>query len=168
MRDATRFHAEFVVELAKRMDERFTKQQFIEELGKRVRQIRLDRQLTQKQLAKRTGLSNVQICLIENGRHAASARTVCALAMSLNIQPTELIPKISLRVRTTLEDRRKFVQIVRANLERGDFVKDTLEFDTKFYEMLKRLFPSPGHRVPSNGKNLRASRSHQRRSLKKP
>ncbi len=58
-------------------------------VGRRLRQIRRSRDLTQEQLAELVGLSANFISLIENGDAAPSFATIEKLAQALNVEPTD-------------------------------------------------------------------------------
>lgn len=65
--------------------------------GARVRQLRLDRGLTQPQLADLAGLSDTWIRRVEAGSVAATLTTVEALSTALAMEPADLFPKGSNR-----------------------------------------------------------------------
>jgi transcriptional regulator with XRE-family HTH domain len=56
--------------------------------GKRIKQFRIDRDMTQKELAEKTGLLQSQISMIENGERGLNVKTadkiVSALGVTLN------------------------------------------------------------------------------------
>lgn len=58
--------------------------------GKRLKQIRLDRNLTQEQLATKTTVSVDLISNIERGVNAPSFRTLAKLSSTLNIDVSNL------------------------------------------------------------------------------
>jgi len=53
-------------------------------------QIRQEKQLTTRQLAKLSGVSHAQITQIENGNSNPTISTMCKLAKALNVKITEL------------------------------------------------------------------------------
>jgi transcriptional regulator with XRE-family HTH domain len=61
-------------------------------MGSLVRAARLAQQMTQDDVASRSGLSRPQIANIEGGRCDVPTKTLMALAKALNCQPGELLP----------------------------------------------------------------------------
>ena len=63
------------------------------DLGQRIRDLRLGRRLTQRQLAEQTGLDYTYLSKIENGRleHTPSIRTLRDLAAALEVDELELM-----------------------------------------------------------------------------
>jgi len=61
-----------------------------EQLGKRIRELRRERDLTQAELAERCNLSNNFIALLERGKNAPSVETLETLARIFNIPISEL------------------------------------------------------------------------------
>ncbi len=62
----------------------------LEPLGTTIRELRLQRGMTQQQLADACGFERVFIIAIEKGRQNASARTLIKLAAALRAQPLDL------------------------------------------------------------------------------
>ena len=62
-----------------------------EAFGKRVRAIRRRLDLTQEQLAERTGLHHTYIGSVERGERNISLENILALVKALNCSPSELI-----------------------------------------------------------------------------
>ena len=60
-------------------------------LGKRVKIARIERDISQQQLAELTGLRQSHVSLIENDRHDPSARAVRALAQALDVSTDYLL-----------------------------------------------------------------------------
>lgn len=58
--------------------------------GQNVRKIRLDKGLTQEELAESAGISQVQIARIEAGKINTSISTVVAIAKALGVKEGEL------------------------------------------------------------------------------
>ncbi|HEX8969108.1 MAG TPA: helix-turn-helix transcriptional regulator [Chloroflexota bacterium] len=58
--------------------------------SERLRRIRLERFLSQAELARRSGVHALTVTRLESGRTAPSTRTVRALAQALGVQPGEL------------------------------------------------------------------------------
>jgi transcriptional regulator with XRE-family HTH domain len=65
----------------------------LEPLGATIRELRLERGLTQQQLADACGFERVFIIAIEKGRQNASARTLIKLAAALRVQPLDLFSR---------------------------------------------------------------------------
>lgn len=58
--------------------------------GRNVRKIRLEKDLTQEELAEGAGISQVQIARIESGKINTSISTVVAIAKALGVGEGEL------------------------------------------------------------------------------
>jgi HTH-type transcriptional regulator, competence development regulator len=60
--------------------------------GQKLKQIRLERRLNQRELAGRAGIDFTYLSKVENGRMDPPAEeTICRLAASLDVEPTELL-----------------------------------------------------------------------------
>jgi transcriptional regulator with XRE-family HTH domain len=60
--------------------------------GERLRQLRLERRLNQRELAGRAGIDFTYLSKVENSRMEPPAEeTICRLAASLGVEPTELL-----------------------------------------------------------------------------
>lgn len=55
-------------------------------IGKKIAVIRKQQGITQEQLSKMTGLSQANICRIENGKYNFSIDTIKKIANALNIE----------------------------------------------------------------------------------
>jgi len=62
----------------------------LELLGRTVREIRLERGMTQQQLADLSGMHRTFLISIEKGRQNASALTLIRLASALHVTPADL------------------------------------------------------------------------------
>lgn len=72
------------------------KKEFQENLGKNLRHIRMQRNMTLEQLALEAGMSYSQISRIELGKINTSAFTVYILARTLSVEPSEFfLPTLS-------------------------------------------------------------------------
>ena len=60
-------------------------------LGKRVRLLRLTREMTQDQLAAAAGMSRSFVSLIEHGTHGVDVVRLLRLAAALDVPLTELV-----------------------------------------------------------------------------
>ena len=60
--------------------------------GERLRQLRIDRMLSQSELAKMADTTQATISLFERGERTAQPRTVRKLADALGVEPRELLP----------------------------------------------------------------------------
>jgi transcriptional regulator with XRE-family HTH domain len=69
----------------------------LEPLGAMIRKLRLERGMSQQQLADAGGFERVFIIAIEKGRQNASARTLLKLAAALRVQPADLFTGFSKR-----------------------------------------------------------------------
>ena len=63
--------------------------------GQRLRQLRVERALSLRELEERSGVSYNTIWRIEDGRQGAHPRTVRKLAEALGVAPKELIQERS-------------------------------------------------------------------------
>lgn len=61
-------------------------------VGKQVRQLRLQRKLTQEQLAERAGISTSFLGHIERGSRKLSLETFCRIARALDCTANDLLP----------------------------------------------------------------------------
>jgi transcriptional regulator with XRE-family HTH domain len=59
--------------------------------GRRVRELRLDNELTQEQLAERSGLTTVQISRIERGVREVRLTTILRLLVAFDVKPDKLL-----------------------------------------------------------------------------
>lgn len=59
-------------------------------LGKKIKMIRKERNLTQEQLAERVDIGTPNISYIETGKFAPSIETMQKIAAALNVTPREL------------------------------------------------------------------------------
>jgi transcriptional regulator with XRE-family HTH domain len=59
--------------------------------GKRVRELRTVREMTQEGLAEAAGLNSVQISHLENGRNEPKLTTILALAKAFRMTASELL-----------------------------------------------------------------------------
>jgi transcriptional regulator with XRE-family HTH domain len=63
-----------------------------QQVGNRLRSLRLARFMTQDQLAQNSGVGRVTIARLESGHTTPHMRTVRALAAALDVAPNELVP----------------------------------------------------------------------------
>jgi transcriptional regulator with XRE-family HTH domain len=63
-----------------------------QQVGDRLRLLRLARFMTQDQLAHSSGVGRVTIARLESGHTTPQMRTVRALAAALDVAPNELVP----------------------------------------------------------------------------
>jgi len=61
------------------------------QLGERIRQLRRQAGLTQKELAERSGIGRVTLSRLESGDHSPRYRTLVALAEALGVSVTDLL-----------------------------------------------------------------------------
>jgi transcriptional regulator with XRE-family HTH domain len=64
---------------------------FIRALGKRVRLLRLTREMTQEELAEASGMSRSFISIIEHGAHGVEVVRLVRLAAALDVTLVELL-----------------------------------------------------------------------------
>jgi transcriptional regulator with XRE-family HTH domain len=60
-------------------------------MAKRVKALRLERGMTQAQLAKRAGISRIQVIRIETVRQEPTLGVIERLAKALKVRPAELL-----------------------------------------------------------------------------
>lgn len=65
--------------------------EFLQSIGDNMRELRVDRDLSQEQLAKRCGVHRTYITEIENGQRNISALTMLSMAEGLEVQPCVLL-----------------------------------------------------------------------------
>ena len=82
------------------------KDPFIQDFGERVRSLRLERELTQEQLAAMAGMHFSAIGHIERASRSSTLETVLKLAQALQVQPRELVPDINLQPKRRRGSRR--------------------------------------------------------------
>ena len=58
-----------------------------------LREIRQKRNITQKELSKKSGIAQSYICELENGKYDCSISILCTLAKTLEVTPNDLIKK---------------------------------------------------------------------------
>lgn len=61
-------------------------------LGKRIRKLRRQLDLTQEQLAERVGVSTTHVGLVETGKRRASLKTLQKIAKVLKVKTRDLLP----------------------------------------------------------------------------
>jgi DNA-binding XRE family transcriptional regulator len=66
-------------------------QAFLRAVGKRIRLLRYQHELTQDDLAAATGISRAFISVIENGGHGMNLVRLYRLARALSVEPCELL-----------------------------------------------------------------------------
>ena len=71
------------------MNDRFT-----EVDGSRLRRIRRERALSQRELSRMTGIAFDTISRLETGKQRAQPRTIRKLAEALSVEPRELIKEV--------------------------------------------------------------------------
>ena len=66
---------------------------FIRVEGERLRQVRRERALSQRDLSRMTGVAFDTISRLENGKQDAQPKTIRKLAEALGVEPKELLRK---------------------------------------------------------------------------
>ncbi|UYV12410.1 MAG: helix-turn-helix domain-containing protein [Phycisphaera sp.] len=67
---------------------------FVQDFGDRVRAVRTERDLSQEELARRSGLHRTAISFIERAERSATLETVEKLARALRVEPADLMPPL--------------------------------------------------------------------------
>ena len=62
--------------------------------GTRVRQLRMQAELSQEQLAEQCGLHRTYVGAVERGERNISLLNIVAIARALNVHPSELLEEI--------------------------------------------------------------------------
>jgi transcriptional regulator with XRE-family HTH domain len=70
---------------------------YIKQFGKELRECRERRGMSQEQLAKEAGLHPVAISLIERGQRAVRLDTLRRLCIALRVQPADLMPMVTFK-----------------------------------------------------------------------
>jgi len=81
-------------------------------IGKRIKKLRIEKSLIQKDLAKATGLHWTWLSQIETGRRAPTLKVLCRLAAVLKVEPAEFL----VEEKTTAiqgPKRQKLIEIIR-------------------------------------------------------
>ena len=73
----------------------YRNQEVVVKFGRRVRYLRKQQKLTQKQMAYEIGISDVQIRRIEQGEINTSLSVIVSIAKTLNIEIEELFKGVS-------------------------------------------------------------------------
>ena len=71
-----------------------TRSKYAIKFGKRVRELREEREFSQEDLAFEAGLHRTHISLIETAKRSVRIETIEALAKALEVQPSDLMPDI--------------------------------------------------------------------------
>ncbi|MFN0011742.1 MAG: helix-turn-helix domain-containing protein [Phycisphaerales bacterium] len=72
---------------------------FAQDFGVRVRELRTARGLSQEALANKARLHRTAISFIERAERSATLETIEKLARALEVEPSELMPKLRRRTR---------------------------------------------------------------------
>ena len=76
-------------------------------LGDTIREIRLERGLTQQEVADFCQMERTFIIAVEKGRKNASGRTLILIAAALGILPAELFRRFTRKVMKSIADQQK-------------------------------------------------------------
>jgi transcriptional regulator with XRE-family HTH domain len=79
-------------------EERAAERQYLRGLGKRIRLLRVDRELSQEQLAKAAGMSRNFVSSVERGAHGVDVVRLVRLAAALDVDVAVLVSGPSDRV----------------------------------------------------------------------
>ncbi len=63
---------------------------FKNSFGRRVKELRKSRNLTQEQLAEKIGMDTQNLCKMENGNHFPQTKNLYKLALALNVEVKDL------------------------------------------------------------------------------
>jgi transcriptional regulator with XRE-family HTH domain len=70
---------------------------FAKRFGERIHRLRVRKGLSPELLASRAGLHPTHISLIEHGARAVRIETIERLAIGLGVQPSRMMPEVTLR-----------------------------------------------------------------------
>jgi len=70
---------------------RYRNQEFIDKIAKRIEEIRLEKGITQEDIADRTGFTIKQVWKITSGTSNIGVSTLEAIANSIGVHPKELL-----------------------------------------------------------------------------
>jgi transcriptional regulator with XRE-family HTH domain len=76
----------------------------VESLGEYLREQRVNAQLSLRQLAEQTGVSNPYLSQIERGLHEPSVRVLTSIAEALNVSAETLLEQAGLVTSTSTDD----------------------------------------------------------------
>jgi len=62
--------------------------------GKRLRELRLERGVSQEKLAELAGLHRNYVGILERGMQSASLDAICKLARALKVRPADLLERL--------------------------------------------------------------------------
>ena len=79
-------------------EERAAERQYLRGLGKRIRLLRVDRELSQEQLAKAAGMSRNFVSSVERGAHGVDVVRLVRVAAALDVDVAVLVSGPSDRV----------------------------------------------------------------------
>jgi transcriptional regulator with XRE-family HTH domain len=83
-----------------------TEREFLRKLGKRIRLLRVDREISQELLARAAGMSRNFVSSIERGAHGVDVVRLVRLAVALDVTLNELLPPIPKSVNSEPTARR--------------------------------------------------------------
>ena len=95
------------------------------QVGNRVKQLRIEKGLTLKELSERTGLSDSQLCLIENGTNKLAEKRAANIGEALEVGVEWLLHG---------EERNKFFP---ADHKMMEWLKDHPDVREKIWEMME-------------------------------
>jgi transcriptional regulator with XRE-family HTH domain len=72
-----------------------TEREFLRKLGKRIRLLRVDRELSQEQLAQAARMSRNFVSSVERGAHGVDIVRVVRLAVALDVSLPDLLPDLT-------------------------------------------------------------------------
>ena len=74
---------------------------FLRMVGRRIRVLRYQREMTQEELADATGISRNFISVIEHGQHGMNLIRLLAIARAVGVEPWELLQPVPTQVAPT-------------------------------------------------------------------
>lgn len=60
-------------------------------IGARIRELRIERRLTQRDIARATGICRDNVARVERGRHSTTIDVVLRIAAALEVNPTAIL-----------------------------------------------------------------------------
>ncbi len=98
--------------------------------GKRVKELRKSKKLTQEQLAKEIGMDTQNFCKMENGSHFPQTKNLYKIAIALNVEIKDLFDY------SHFEQKEELINEINNYLSEADI--ENIEFIYKFIKNLQQ------------------------------
>jgi len=120
------------------------------QIPKRIRQMRLDRNLTQKTLADASGVTKGYISRIENGDSAPPVGTLMALAQGLKVEFSAFFDAEDPEVYVAVTRKNERPSVARDRMIAADYEHLALNFPNRAFESYAIKVPGPGKKSEVN------------------